>query len=176
MFKIEIIGNLGSDATLRDEGGRKFLTFKVAHTDKFEKSDGTKVEQTTWASCVTNEKLAEAVGRFLTKGRKVFVRGRASLQVYSSRIDRCMKAGVSVNVDELELLSSQGDAIPRELIEPTTGNVLSILKAFYVEPSLFEAAGKPVGLIDKAGFSYRLDANGFVFPIADTEQGQQQEG
>ena len=35
MIKLEIIGNLGADAEVKVYNGNKFVTFRVAHTDKW---------------------------------------------------------------------------------------------------------------------------------------------
>ena len=35
MFKVEVIGNLGADAQVKDANGTKFITFRVAHTEKW---------------------------------------------------------------------------------------------------------------------------------------------
>ena len=174
MFKVEIIGNLGADCERKTDNGRAFFTFKVAHTDSFTDAEGTKHETTVWASCIANEKLGEAVGQYLTKGRKVFIRGRASLNVYSSKVDRCMKAGLQISVDELELIGSQGDEVPRHLVDPNTAKVYDTYKAFYVDSSLFIPEGKndpvfPEFFIDARGYKYPC-SNGFVTTEAPAEQ------
>ena len=35
MIKLEIIGNLGADAEIKQYNGNKFVSFRVAHTDKW---------------------------------------------------------------------------------------------------------------------------------------------
>ena len=35
MLKVEMIGNLGADAEIKDHQGRKFVSFRVAHTEKW---------------------------------------------------------------------------------------------------------------------------------------------
>ena len=51
MFKIQIIGNLGADASVINSNGNEYVSFRVAHSEKFKKSDGTDIETTVWASC-----------------------------------------------------------------------------------------------------------------------------
>ena len=103
MFKVEIIGNLGADAVVKSTNGSEFLTFRVAHTNKFtNKSTGEIREETIWASCVINGRQ-ESVLPYLKTGTKVYVRGNGSLQIYSSPKTRQMECGLSISVHELEL-------------------------------------------------------------------------
>lgn len=103
MFKIEIIGNLGADVETKSVNGKTFHTFRVAHTDRYTNATtGEVVETTTWFNCLANS-LSENVLPLLTKGQRVFVRGRASLKVYSSAQYHQMMAGCDVNVSEIEL-------------------------------------------------------------------------
>ena len=44
------------------------------------------------------------------KGCSVFIEGNISLRVYSSKVDRCMKAGISVHADTIQLLGGSVDA------------------------------------------------------------------
>lgn len=55
MIKVEIIGNLGADATLQEKNGNRFVAFRVANTDKWvDKSTGQVIESTQWISCTLN--------------------------------------------------------------------------------------------------------------------------
>ena len=46
MFKIQIIGNLGADASVINSNGNEYVSFRVAHSEKFKKSDGSDIETT----------------------------------------------------------------------------------------------------------------------------------
>lgn len=103
MFRAEILGNLGADVETKDVNGKRFYTFRVAHTDKFTNSStGEVTETTTWFNCIANS-ISENLLPLLTKGQRVFVRGRASLRVYSSAQYHQMMAGCDVSVTEIEL-------------------------------------------------------------------------
>ena len=91
MLKVEVIGNLGADAEVKDYQGNKFVTFRVAHSSKFKNADGQQTESTTWVDVTMNDTESKVIP-FLKAGVKVFVRGNASLRVYSSPKDRMMKA------------------------------------------------------------------------------------
>ena len=50
MVRIEMIGNLGADAELKNNNGRNFVSFRLAHTDKWKNSQtGQDSVSTMWA-------------------------------------------------------------------------------------------------------------------------------
>lgn len=102
MLQLSILGNLGADAERREQNGRAFVTFRVAHSEK--RADGT--ESTTWVSCVMNGDGGN-VFQFLKRGQKIFVQGRARLKTYSSPKTHQIEAGLDLSVDRLELCGSQ---------------------------------------------------------------------
>ena len=42
MFKVEFIGNLGADAEIKESNGSKFVTMRIALTDKWTTESGEK--------------------------------------------------------------------------------------------------------------------------------------
>lgn len=105
MLKVEIIGCLGADAEIKDVNGKRFATCRVAHSEKYTDSTGTKVEKTLWVD-ITMHMDTPCLG-WLKKGTQVFIRGNADLRVYSSEKDKCMKAGLTIHAAEIQLLSAQ---------------------------------------------------------------------
>lgn len=106
MFKVEVIGNLGADAQVANQNGNEFIKFNVAHTEKRTAADGSQVENTTWISCTMSIERRVLLP-FLLKGKRVFVRGNASLRVYDSAQAHCKMAGVNLRVAEIELCSDK---------------------------------------------------------------------
>ena len=103
MIKVEIIGNLGTDAQLQEKNGNKFVAFRVANTDKWvDKSTGQVIESTQWISCTLNGD-GGALLPYLKRGTKVFVRGNAKFVIFSSAKTRQMEVGVNLFVREIEL-------------------------------------------------------------------------
>ena len=74
--KVILIGNLGRDPETRTtQGGSTVAKLAVATAERVKKGDEW-VEQVEWHSVVCFGRLAENVGRFLKKGRQVYVEGR----------------------------------------------------------------------------------------------------
>lgn len=158
MFQATFIGNLGSDAKVTKQNGRDYVSFRVAHTDKFTKSDGTVVENTTWASCfligIPN------VVPYLKKGVKVYVCGNARLDIYSSPKTKRMECGITINVNHIELCGGTSDEVPRQLFDDN-GVVLNVSKHYWVN-----VQGKAGSILrNKAMQEFILDDNGFVKPL-----------
>lgn len=103
MFKLEVIGNLGADAEKKISDGAEFIAFRVCHSiKKTNKATSEVIEESTWVSC-TLPGNGGSLLPYLLKGQKVFVRGNASLKVYTSSKDGLSHAGVNLRVSEIEL-------------------------------------------------------------------------
>lgn len=106
MLKIEVIGNLGATAEVKSFNGEKFVTFRVASSNKFtNKQTGEITEETTWISCIWRGDHTR-VTPLLTQGTKVFVRGDAALKIFIGH-DGNKHAGLNLRVSELELCGSK---------------------------------------------------------------------
>lgn len=172
MFKVEVIGNIGADAMIKGEAGKQFISFNVAHTDRWTDGGNVTHEQTQWVQCIIND-TASKVLPYLVKGKSVFVRGDARLRVFSSEKERRMVAGITVNVREIELIGGQVDTVPRRLND-SQGVIYEVWKAFYLDPAL---SSKPHELFDSQMHKYAVDENGFITRLGDSySQGSQPAG
>lgn len=109
MLKLVIIGNLGADAELRNANGAQFLSFRVAHSDRWtDRSSGEVHDNTTWVSCTLNGDGGN-LRPYLKQGTKVYVYGDVSTRIYVSPKDGKQYAGIDCRVRQLELCGgSQG--------------------------------------------------------------------
>src|SRR2546425_581530 len=75
--KVILIGNLGADPELRyTNTGTAVANFRIATNDQWTDKNGEKQERTEWHNIVAWGKLGEICGRYLKKGRPVYVEGR----------------------------------------------------------------------------------------------------
>lgn len=101
MLQVEIIGNIGNDAVVKDFNGKKYIAFNVAHSERFKDAQGNSVERTTWVSVL---KPGESnVVQYLKKGTPVFVRGDLSVKAYTDSQHQT-QVGVNCLARELQLL------------------------------------------------------------------------
>lgn len=164
MLKCEIIGNIGADAEIKDVQGNKFVSFRVAHSSKFKDAQGNDREETTWVD-VTLNNVESKVIPFLKQGVKVFVRGNASLRVYSSPKLKQMLAGLRISATEIELCGGTSDEVPRQIIDPSNGQIFDVSKHYWCNhPLEGMKQDECLELIDKGGRSYLMNAAGFVVP------------
>lgn len=107
MLRIQLIGNLGQDATVRViDSGASAISFSVAITEKFTQQNGDVKETTYWVNCTLwkTKQQSVAIADYLKKGTKVFIEGKPSTKHYVSR-DGETKTSLEVRVERVELLS-----------------------------------------------------------------------
>lgn len=151
MLQAIVIGNVGADAQVQNKDGREFVTFRVAHNDEWTDQSGTKHSNTIWVDCIMNghPKVAE----FIKAGTQVVCQGNLSLRVYSSPKDRCMKAGATINVSNVQLLGGSVDEVPRKLYD-RSGVQHDVHKAYYTDVSkcLLTSSRGELYDVNKGGF------------------------
>lgn len=155
MLQATIIGNVGADAQFKEESGRKFTTFRVAHNDTFTDQSGVQHTSSIWVDCILNDhpKVAE----FIKAGQLVYVSGHLKTRVYSSEKDRCMKAGLSISVQRIELLGGSSDLVPSRLYDKD-GVQHDVAKWFLTNV-------KDTTLVSQRGAQFSVDKNGWIQPM-----------
>lgn len=175
MLKGELIGNLGADVEVKQADGAKFVTMRVAHTDKIKKEDGSEVSKTQWVD-VTWNKTDSPLLPFLKAGVKVFVRGYIDARVYSSKKDRMMKAGLKLAATEIELCGGSSDIVPKELIDPMTNQIFSVSKWYWIDRDNKQMKKDDLLLlVDRQGREYGMNKAGFVLPKPEETEVQEEQ-
>lgn len=73
--KVILVGNLGQDPELRTtQGGTQVCKLRIATTERRKVKDNWE-DHTEWHSVVTFGRTAENAGKYLKKGRQVYVEG-----------------------------------------------------------------------------------------------------
>lgn len=161
MFTASIIGNLGADAELKTINGKVYLTFRVAHSEKFTKQDGTQIEETTWISCITSQ--FTSLHQFLKRGQKVFVSGECKASIVWRPKTRENVVGLSINVRSIELCGgAKQDEIP-SLLYDENGVQRNITKLYWVDVT----KDKVNSLWDSSSAQYVVTEQGFVYRHTD---------
>ena len=108
--KAILVGNLGKDPELRyTPSGTAVCTFSLATTDRFKNRQGEQQERTEWHNIVVWAGLAEICGKYLTKGKQVYIEGRIQNRSYDDR-DGNKRYITEVVASEMQMLSRAGDA------------------------------------------------------------------
>ena len=108
MIQVEVIGNLGSDAEIKEFNGNKYVSMNIAHSEYGKDAKGNKTEQTIWVSALWYGE-GGALFPYLKKGAKVFIRGRQRVKLYADK-DGNAQFAINVNVGEVQLCGSKGES------------------------------------------------------------------
>lgn len=83
--KVIIVGNLGRDPEVRfTQSGTAVCNLNIAVTERIKQGDEWK-DATEWFRAVCFGKLAENAGKYLVKGRQVYVEGRLQTKKYTDK-------------------------------------------------------------------------------------------
>lgn len=84
-----------------------------------------------------------------------------------------MKAGIQCAATEIELCGGVAELVPRQLIDPDTGNIADVTKYYWCNA---ETKGMKANdtklLIDQRSNQYLMDKRGFVAPIPSQDNSQ----
>jgi single-strand DNA-binding protein len=87
--KVILVGRLGADPSVNfTTTGMQATNFSIATTEVWkDKKTGEKKERTEWHRIVTWDKIAETCGKYLTKGRLVYIEGRLQTRSYVNKAE-----------------------------------------------------------------------------------------
>ena len=84
--RVMLLGNLGADPELRmTSGGQSVLKMRLATSETYLDRNKVRQERTEWHNGVVWGKRAEALGKFLTKGSRLFVEGGLRTSSYDDK-------------------------------------------------------------------------------------------
>ena len=104
--KVMLIGNLTRDPEVRMmTSGRPVCNFGLAMNRSYKDSEGNRKEEVTFVDIECFGPRAEAVARFFTKGRPIFVEGRLKLDQWESKEGE-KRSALRVVLDNFEFVDS----------------------------------------------------------------------
>ena len=107
--KVILVGNLGKDPELRyTPSGAAVATFSLATTERYKDRDGNRQEKTEWHNIVVWRQLAEICGKFLHKGKQVYIEGKIQTRSYDDR-DGNKRYITEIVADQMQMLGRAGD-------------------------------------------------------------------
>ena len=84
--RVMLLGNLGADPELKmTSGGQAVLKLRLATSETYLDRNKVRQERTEWHSVVVWGKRAEALGKFLTKGSRLFIEGGLRTSSYDDK-------------------------------------------------------------------------------------------
>ncbi len=107
--KVILVGNLGKDPELRyTPSGTAVTTFSMATTERYKDREGNRQEKTEWHNIVAWRQLAEICGKFLHKGKQVYIEGKIQTRSYDDR-DGNKRYITEIVADQMQMLGSRDD-------------------------------------------------------------------
>ncbi len=84
--RVLLLGNLGADPELRmTNSGQAVLKMRLATSETYLDRNRQRQERTEWHNVVVWGKRAEGLGKFLTKGSRLFIEGGLRTSSYEDR-------------------------------------------------------------------------------------------
>jgi single-strand DNA-binding protein len=108
-----LVGNLGADPELKyTQGGQAVLKLRIATTESFMNKGGERQERTDWHNVVVWGKRGEALNKFLSKGRTVWVEGRIQTRSWEDK-DGGKRYATDIVANQVGLVGGGGGGGPR---------------------------------------------------------------
>lgn len=120
--RVMLLGNLGADPELRmTSGGQAVLKLRLATAETYLDRNRNRQERTEWHSVVVWGKRAEALGKILSKGSRLFVEGSLRTSSYDDR-DGNKRYRTEIVANNIILSGGRGGGGGRESYEGGGGD------------------------------------------------------
>lgn len=107
--KVILVGNLGKDPELRyTAAGTAVANFSLATTERYKDREGQTQEKTEWHNIVAWRQLAEICGKYLQKGKQIYIEGRIQTRSYDDK-DGNKRYITEIVADQMQMLGRVGD-------------------------------------------------------------------
>jgi single-strand DNA-binding protein len=111
--KVIIVGRLGKDPEVRQVGeGNAVCKLALATSENWMDKNGTKQEKTEWHNVVVWGKLADICGKYLAKGRQVYIEGRLQTRSWEDQQGQ-KRYTTEIVANTVEFLGSNGAGAER---------------------------------------------------------------
>ena len=134
--KVLLIGNLTRDPDVKMlSSGRPVCNFGLALNRNYKYGEGNRKEEVTFVDVECYGPRAEAVGRFFTKGRSIFVEGRLKLDQWESKeVEK--RSAIRVVLDNFEFVDSKQESAGMSERQPMTNSATTVDTATDSSPSV----------------------------------------
>jgi len=106
--KAILVGRLGADPEVRyTPDGAMVTNFRIATDEQWKDKSGERVQKTEWHRIVTFGKLAEICGRYLVKGKLVYVEGRIQTRTWEDK-EGNKRSTTEIIAVNMQMLDSKG--------------------------------------------------------------------
>jgi single-strand DNA-binding protein len=119
--KVLLIGNLTRDPEVRMlPSGRSVCKFGLAINRNFKDAEGNRREETTFIDVESFGPRGEALARFFSKGKPIFVEGRLKLDQWESQTGE-KRSKLLVDLENWEFMGAKQDSYEGQPRAPDSG-------------------------------------------------------
>lgn len=118
--KVILLGRLTRDPELKDVKGLQIANFSIATSKQWKDADGTKQEKAEFHNCVAFKKTAELVGKYLSKGRQVYVEGELQTSSWDDKDSGKKRYKTEIVVQTIQFLGDSSKAETSQELAPST--------------------------------------------------------
>jgi len=106
--KAILVGRLGKDPEVRyTADGAMVTNFNLATDEQWKDKSGEKVQKTEWHKIVAFGKLAEICGKYLVKGKLVYLEGRIQTRAWDDK-EGVKRYTTEIVASNMQMLDSKG--------------------------------------------------------------------
>lgn len=107
--KVLLIGNLTKDPEIKKmTSGTQLANLRLAVNRQYTTSTGTKAEDVVFVDVEAWGKQAETIGKYLKKGRSVFIEGRLKLDEWTDKETNKVRSKILVVCENFQFLPDGG--------------------------------------------------------------------
>ena len=109
--KVILIGNLTRDPELRaTASGKSICAFSLAINRRYTDSAGAAAEEVTYVDVEAWGKAAEAIAKYVAKGRPLMVEGRLKLDQWEDRTTKEKRSRLKVVCENFQFLGARPES------------------------------------------------------------------
>ncbi|MBW2276601.1 MAG: single-stranded DNA-binding protein [Deltaproteobacteria bacterium] len=109
--KAILVGNLGRDPEVSyTQSGTARCRFPLATGESYTNNAGERVDKTEWHNIVAWGKQGETVGKYLAKGRQVYVEGRIQTRSWNDEKTGQKRYMTEINAQRVIFLGGRGES------------------------------------------------------------------
>jgi len=103
--KVILVGNLGRNPEVKTTpSGTKVANFSIATSEKYTDKSGNKQDKIEWINIVAWGKLAELAGKYLKKGKPVYLEGKMATTSWEDKNGGGKRYKTDVVISQMQFL------------------------------------------------------------------------
>jgi single-strand DNA-binding protein len=108
--RVTLIGRLGGDPEVKyTPDGTPLAKFSMATEETFKDKNNQEQKHVEWHNIVAWKKLAEICGKYLTKGKQVYIEGKISSRKWTDK-QNVERTSYEIVAEKMLMLGSKDDA------------------------------------------------------------------